>query len=146
MDTKRVSVVVVALSLIIVAGCTKPTSSSTPRPTSRSGPAFGHSFNVIVAKHGSLYETSGYTDYEMNKSKWVAPGAVLVIGIEEGAIFGGNDFEYGDVIVVIGTDERPLFRLATQEDLIQLRSAVTVFGEEYSGVFTVPEGGNMLSE
>jgi len=108
---------------------------------------FGHSFNVILAKSGSSYNTDGYTSYKESKSQWVSPGAVLVVGLKDGASFGGKNFKYGDIVVVYESENRSAFRLAKPDDLIMLDSKIKIFGKEYyAGIFKVPISGNLVSE
>src|SRR5687767_9473822 len=63
------------------------------------------SFNVISAVDGDAYELSGgYTQIEKGKMDPFSPGAVLVVGVKEGATLGGTKFDNGAIVLVEGSD------------------------------------------
>src|SRR5258708_2596096 len=126
------------VALVVCAGCsTSPETGKAPRQTE------AHSFNVIkgVDSSGSFL-LNGYSDYKNSASQALAPGAVLVVGVQDGVTLGGQRFEYEAIVLVEGDENRPTFRQAAENDAIVLANEVSVFGRKLpKGPLKIPTGG-----
>lgn len=131
-----------SLALVFAVGCT------TLRETGR-GPgnnqAEAHSFNVIKAVDDSgAFVVDGYADSKNGASRAISPGAVLIVGVQDGVTLGNERFQYGTIVLVEGEDGRATFRQATQADTVLLSRPAVVFGEVYpKGRFKVPLSGKV---
>jgi len=109
-------------------------------------PVFGQqSFTIIEEVLGDSFVLGGYSHfYDSRRSSTYEPQAVLVVGVNEGVKLGGQNFDYGSIVVVEGTIDMPVFRLARSNDKIRLREEVSIFGKKYGkGAFKVPSDGKI---
>jgi len=97
-----------------------------------------------VGVTGDDFRLDGYSAFEASESQAFSPGAVLVAGLKQGVVLGNQRFNYGAIVVVEGTKNQPIFRLARPSDRITLKADRTILGQKYSkGPFAAPEGGTL---
>lgn len=141
MNSKLLQFVVLFCLSVLSSSCGKHEDSKNKALT------FGHSFNVIVDQSRGQYLLNGYSEYLNSESQAFAPQAVLIVGLKDGLKLGGEQFVFGSVVLVEGTNGQTVFRLARVSDRIELQyDRTNILGKAYlKGPFPVPENGILKS-
>ena len=119
-----------------------------PPPVSGEPRQFGTSFVELQNDPHApgAYILRGYWRERNGRPAIFSPGAVLIIAEKNGLELGGTRYDFRSVVVVEGTEQKPVFRVARSTDKIVLGSTVTVFGQPYAaGPFAVPATGRLAS-
>lgn len=108
---------------------------------------YGHSVRVIKSVVNGKFELgSGYWATSGGQPLDQSPGAVLVVGTEEGVKISGEQYPLGTILLVDKAGSGIRYRAATPSDTIELEQAARLLGKDYPpGPLAVPSSGRLPS-
>lgn len=113
----------------------------------KAGSSYGHSVRVIKSVADGKFELgSGYWATSGGQTLDQAPGAVLIVGTEEGVRISGEQYPLGTILLVDKAGSGIRYRAATPSDTIELEQAARLLGKDYPpGPLPVPSSGRLPS-
>jgi len=135
---------VLVFALMIVTSMLSGHGDSVKLPGVDVDTKVAHSFNVITDVEGDGYRLNGYTHIEAGIPQAFSPGAILIVGLQEGVTLDDKQFDYGSIVLVEGDERGKTVRLGNPIDNVAVKHDVEVFGQTFpKGRFLIPEGGKL---